>query len=59
MGKRLTLYIVIAMIAGIGTGYALNVSYPAGNKSLADIADMLKEFRLADLIKRRVPNCHS
>ena len=42
MGKRLTLYIVIAMIAGIGTGYALNVSYPAGNKSLADIADMLK-----------------
>jgi len=33
---------VIAMIAGIGTGYALNVSYPAGNKSLADIADMLK-----------------
>jgi Na+/H+-dicarboxylate symporter len=42
LGKRLTLYIVIAMIAGIGTGYALNVSYPAGNKSLADIADMLK-----------------
>lgn len=42
MGKRLTLYIVIAMLLGIGTGYALNVSYPAGDKSLADIADMLK-----------------
>ncbi|MBX9886007.1 MAG: dicarboxylate/amino acid:cation symporter [Novosphingobium sp.] len=42
MGKRLTLYIVIAMIAGIATGYALNVSYPAGDKRLADIADLLK-----------------
>ncbi|MBX9665738.1 dicarboxylate/amino acid:cation symporter [Novosphingobium sp.] len=42
MGKRLTLYIVIAMIAGIATGYTLNVSYPAGNKQLADIADLLK-----------------
>lgn len=42
MGKRLTLYIVIAMIVGILTGYALNVSYPAGDKSLADIGDLLK-----------------
>ena len=42
MGKRLTLYIVIAMIAGILTGYALNVSYPAGSKTPADVADMLK-----------------
>jgi hypothetical protein len=42
LGKRLTLYIVIAMIVGILTGYALNVSYPAGDKSLADIGDLLK-----------------
>lgn len=42
MGKRLTLYIVIAMFAGILTGYTLNVSYPAGDKSLAEIADLLK-----------------
>ena len=42
MGKRLTLYIVIAMFAGILTGYVLNVSYPAGDKSLAEIADLLK-----------------
>ena len=42
MGKRLTLYIVIAMFAGIATGYALNLSYPAGDKRLADIADLLK-----------------
>ncbi len=42
MGKRLTLYIVIAMIAGILTGYALNVSYPAANPTLIAIADTLK-----------------
>jgi len=42
VGKRLTLYIVIAMFAGILTGYTLNVSYPAGDKSLAEIADLLK-----------------
>jgi len=42
VGKRLTLYIVIAMFVGIATGYALNVSYPAGDKRLADIADLLK-----------------
>jgi Na+/H+-dicarboxylate symporter len=34
--------IVIAMIAGIATGYALNLSYPSGDKRLADIADLLK-----------------
>lgn len=42
MGKRLTLYIVIAMLAGIGVGYALNAAYPAGSKVLADTADVLK-----------------
>lgn len=42
MGKRLTLYILIALFAGIGVGYALNVSYPAGDKRLAEIADLLK-----------------
>jgi len=42
LGKRLTLYIVIAMVAGILTGYALNVSYPEGSKTLAAIADTLK-----------------
>jgi len=42
LGKRLTLYIVIAMLAGIGVGYALNTAYPAGSKVLADTADVLK-----------------
>jgi Na+/H+-dicarboxylate symporter len=42
LGKRLTLYILIAMLAGILTGYALNVSYPADSKTLASIADLLK-----------------
>ncbi len=42
MGKRLTLYIVIAMIAGILTGYALNRAYPADSPTLASIADTLK-----------------
>jgi Na+/H+-dicarboxylate symporter len=42
LGKRLTLYIVIAMIAGILTGYVLNVSYPAANPTLIAIADTLK-----------------
>lgn len=42
MGKRLTLYILIALFAGIGVGYALNVSYPTGDKQLAEIADLLK-----------------
>ena len=42
MGQRLTLYILIALFAGIGVGYALNVSYPAGSPQLAEIADLLK-----------------
>ncbi|WP_295528689.1 dicarboxylate/amino acid:cation symporter [Novosphingobium sp. Chol11] len=42
MGKRLTLYIVIAMIAGILTGYALNRAYPADSPTLVAIADTLK-----------------
>lgn len=42
MGTRLTVYILIALFAGIGVGYALNVSYPAGDKDLAQIADLLK-----------------
>jgi Na+/H+-dicarboxylate symporter len=42
LGKRLTLYIVIAMVAGILTGYALNVSYPAGSPTVEAIADTLK-----------------
>ncbi len=42
MGTRLTLYILIALFAGIGVGYVLNVSYPAGDKHLAEIADLLK-----------------
>jgi hypothetical protein len=42
LGKRLTLYILIALFAGIGVGYALNVSYPTGDKQLAEIADLLK-----------------
>ncbi len=42
MGKRLTLYIVIAMIAGILTGYVLNRAYPADSPTLLSIADTLK-----------------
>jgi Na+/H+-dicarboxylate symporter len=42
VGKRLTLYIVIAMIAGILTGYALNCAYPAADPTLVAIADTLK-----------------
>ena len=42
MGQRLTLYILIALFAGIGVGYALNVSYPAGSPQLAEVADLLK-----------------
>jgi len=42
VGKRLTLYIVIAMIAGILTGYALNRAYPAADPTLVAIADTLK-----------------
>jgi Na+/H+-dicarboxylate symporter len=42
LGKRLTLYIVIAMLAGIGVGYALNAAYPADSKVLADTAEVLK-----------------
>lgn len=42
MARRLTLYIVIGMIAGILVGYALNASYPAESKTLAQVADLLK-----------------
>ncbi|MCW1383304.1 dicarboxylate/amino acid:cation symporter [Novosphingobium sp. KCTC 2891] len=42
MGRRLTLYIVIAMVLGIVTGFALNRVYPAGSETLASIADTLK-----------------
>ena len=42
MGQRLTLYILIALFAGIGVGYALNVLYPAGSPQLAEVADLLK-----------------
>lgn len=42
MGKRLTLYIVIGMIAGIIVGYALNRAYPADSPALATAADALK-----------------
>ncbi|MBF5090692.1 dicarboxylate/amino acid:cation symporter [Novosphingobium sp. NBM11] len=42
MAKRLTLYIVIGMIAGILVGYALNRAYPASDPSLAFYADLLK-----------------
>jgi Na+/H+-dicarboxylate symporter len=42
LGQRLTLYILIALFAGIGVGYALNVSYPAGSPQLAEVADHLK-----------------
>jgi Na+/H+-dicarboxylate symporter len=42
LARRLTLYIVIAMILGIATGYALNRALPAGSTTLATTAETLK-----------------
>ncbi|WP_298286639.1 dicarboxylate/amino acid:cation symporter [Novosphingobium sp.] len=42
MAKRLTLYIVVAMVLGILTGYWLNTTYPQGDENLAQIADYFK-----------------
>ncbi|WP_226016042.1 dicarboxylate/amino acid:cation symporter [Novosphingobium sp. FKTRR1] len=42
MAKRLTYYILIAMVAGIALGHLLHQSYPADSKVLAQIADVLK-----------------
>lgn len=42
MAKRLTLYILIGMALGIAAGYALNRGYPAGDPTLATLADYLK-----------------
>ncbi len=42
MARRLTLYIVIAMILGIATGYALNRALPADSPTLATAAETLK-----------------
>ena len=42
MARRLTLYILIGMVAGILVGFVLNTSYPADSKTLAQIADLLK-----------------
>lgn len=42
MAKRLTYYILIAMVAGIALGHGLHQSYPADSKTLAQIADLLK-----------------
>lgn len=42
MAKRLTLYILIAMVLGIIVGYALNTGYTKGDETLAFTADTLK-----------------
>ncbi|WP_018075667.1 dicarboxylate/amino acid:cation symporter [Novosphingobium nitrogenifigens] len=42
MARRLTLFILIGMVAGIVLGTVLNHAFPAGSKSLTDIADTLK-----------------
>lgn len=42
MARRLTLYILIGMMLGIVVGYGLNVSYAAGDPTLAYVADTLK-----------------
>ena len=42
MARRLTLTIVIAMILGIATGYALNRALPADSTTLASTAETLK-----------------
>jgi Na+/H+-dicarboxylate symporter len=42
LARRLTLYIIIAMILGIATGYALHQSFPADSPTLASAAQTLK-----------------
>ncbi|WP_353229907.1 dicarboxylate/amino acid:cation symporter [Novosphingobium sp.] len=42
MAKRLTLFILIGMVAGIALGAALHAGYPADSKTLANVADLLK-----------------
>ena len=42
MARRLTYFILIGMVLGILVGYALNVSYPKGDATLASVADTLK-----------------
>ena len=42
MAKRLTLFILIGMALGIAVGFALNRGYPAGDPTLALVADYLK-----------------
>jgi len=42
MERRLTLYILIGLAAGIALGLALHGAYPAGDPDLAAVADYLK-----------------
>ncbi|WP_232496158.1 dicarboxylate/amino acid:cation symporter [Novosphingobium kaempferiae] len=42
MGRRLTLFILIGMVLGIATGWALHASLPAGDPRLAEWADHFK-----------------
>jgi Na+/H+-dicarboxylate symporter len=42
MARRLTLYILIGMFLGLAVGYALNVSFVAGDPTLTQTADYLK-----------------
>lgn len=42
MGRRLTLYIIVAMVLGIVVGWILNANLPAGDPRLEQWADYLK-----------------
>ncbi|MDE2404395.1 MAG: dicarboxylate/amino acid:cation symporter [Sphingomonadales bacterium] len=42
MERRLTLFILVGMIAGLALGLVLHAAYPAGDATLATIADTLK-----------------
>src|SRR6187549_1587057 len=42
MGRKLTLYIVVAMVLGIAVGFALNQSFAADDPTLLQTADYLK-----------------
>jgi Na+/H+-dicarboxylate symporter len=46
-GNRLTFYILIAMFAGIGLGFALNTSYvETDNKQIAHYEDAIRQWKL-------------
>ncbi|MEY4159619.1 MAG: hypothetical protein RLZZ136_240, partial [Pseudomonadota bacterium] len=52
MTKRLTHFIILGMLLGLAVGYAIHASFPAGDPTALQLADMLK--LLADVFLRLV-----